>query len=176
MHRWMIWMFAGMVAAASFAPAVDAQGIRGVEFVAQRLAPILGMSVGEHRNRPHPFVVEVEEKSEAQIKGLRPGDELIRLNDRPIQSLQRLTEDIKRLRPGQQAQIWVRRGALNLRVDLTVKRIPKAEPVENDEDDEDEEDRPRRSEEQPKDEGKNKKKDRKPPVQVKPLPPRERDE
>ncbi|MBM3458226.1 MAG: PDZ domain-containing protein [Armatimonadetes bacterium] len=91
-------------------------------FQAERAGWLLGMYVGEERGLRHPFVTELDPKGEAKAKGVRSGDEIIRLNEEEVLDLGRFHKRIKELRAGEFIELWVRRGGQTLRFEM---RVPK---------------------------------------------------
>ena len=133
-------------------------------FQAHRAGWMLGMYVGEEKGQPFPFILQVDEKSDAKLKGIRAGDELIKFDNLDTNlSLQRVFDRANELRPGKMITVWVRRGSQTLRMELRVPRDPgaSAEASAKKEGDKDAE----ATDEKDK---KKKKKDR--PVVIKPIP------
>ena len=133
---------------------------------AERAGWMMGMYVGEKKQAPYPFVLQVDKGSDAYIKGLREGDEIIRFNGNETTPLWRLFDDVNRSRPGREMTIWVRRGAETHRFFVRVPKDPGAPPVEKVT-----KKKPAEGEESAENaDGKEKKKKKKPPVVVKPIP------
>lgn len=123
------------------------------ELYAEKGAWVLGMFVGEGAGHPYPFVVRLQDKSDAKIRGVRPGDEIMRIDGDDSRPFKRHFERLSRFKPGRMVEIWVRRGSQTMKFDL---RIPKGKPGES----------------ASKDEGKKAKPETPaPPVEVKPIPP-----
>lgn len=136
-------------------------------YQAQRAGWLMGMYVGEEAAKPYPFVTEVDPKSEARRKGIRPGDELIRFEDQETRPLARLFDEVQRLRPGKRVTLWVRRGGQTLRFELSVPRPESQAARADDEKSAEKDEDAKKSEKEQK-----KKKDR--PIVIKPIPAPER--
>lgn len=173
MKRFTSWLMAGVLAG-GFVMAPVASQAKGkkdrLTLQAQRAGWLLGMFLGEQNAQPNPFVLKVDPDSDAQIKGVRPGDELIRFDGFEANPLSRVFERGNELRPGKEVQVWFRRGVQTIRVSLIVPKAPGAEPAEKDDKAEksDKKDKDANTDEQPE-EGKKKKK-KKSPVVIKPIP------
>ena len=175
MKRFTSWLIAGvMVAGFVMVPvAGHAKGKKDrLTLQAQRAGWLLGMFLGEQNAQPNPFVLKVDPDSDAQIKGVRPGDELIRFDGFEASPLSRVFDRGNELRPGKEVQVWFRRGVQTIRVNLAVPKEPGATPSEKPEKEDkaeksDKKDKEAGNEEQPA-EGKKKKK--KSPVVIKPIP------
>jgi len=174
MNRWTGWLLAGVAAlSVTAAQAQDAPKKEKLTLRAQRAGWMLGMYMGEERGQPYPFVVEVDPKSEARVKGIRPGDELIRFQDEETRdSLPRIFEMANKLRPGRPVTLWVRRGVQTIRYDIRVPKEqgapdPEKAAKEDAKKDKDKKNTAKEGEEGTDDKKKTKKR---PPVVVKPIP------
>lgn len=133
---------------------------------AQRAGWMLGMFVGEEPGHPYPFVLEVDPKSEAKLKGVRSGDELIRFEDEEVRQLAPLYERVMKLPAGREVTLWMRRGSHTIQFRLRVPKNHGPAPQEA------------AAEKQPEkaaDAGESgskekKKKKKRPPVVIKPIP------
>ena len=137
-------------------------------FQAQRAGWMAGMYVGEEKGNPYPFVLQLNEESDARKKGIRTGDELIRVQDEEVRSLPYVFEKVNKMRPGRELALWVRRGSQTLQFKI---RIPK--PVDPAEAAKSEEKKAKAGEEgaaSEGEEGAKKKKKKKLPVVIKPIP------
>lgn len=172
MKRFTSWMIAGVMTAGVLmfpAPGSAKEKKDRLTLQAQRAGWLLGMFLGEERAQPNPFVLKVDPDSDAQIKGIRPGDELIRFDGLEASPLNRVFERGNELRPGKEVQLWFRRGVQPIRVSLVAPKAPGAAPADKPEKDEkaEKKDKEAGTDEQPA-EGKKKKK--KSPVVIKPIP------
>lgn len=174
MKRSTSWMMAGIMAAGFLMvpTASSAKKRDRLTLQPQRAGWLLGMFLGEERAQPNPFVVKVDPDSDAHIKGVRPGDELIRFDGLEANPLNRVFDRGNELRPGREVQVWFRRGVQPIRVSLVAPKAPGAAPEEKPEKDEkaeksEKKDKDAENGEQPA-EGKKKKK--KSPVVIKPIP------
>lgn len=163
--RWLLTGVAMLIAAGASA-AEDGKKKRG-QLQANRAGWMLGMYVGEERGQPYPFVLEVAPKSEAKIKGIRAGDELIRLNDQETSPLKEAFERANRLRPGRYVDVWVRRGVQTIKVELRVPKTANAAEANAKDKDGDEEEKNGKEAGEGK---KKKKKKKRGPVVIKPIP------
>ncbi len=161
--RWLITGVAVLIATGASA-AEDGKKKRG-QLQANRAGWMLGMYVGEERGQPYPFVLEVAPNSEAKIKGIRAGDELIRLNDQETSPLKEAFERANKLRPGRYVDVWVRRGVQTIKVELRVPKTANAAEDSANAKEKDEKDG-----EDAGDEKKKKKKKKRGPVVIKPIP------
>jgi hypothetical protein len=164
---------AAVVAVAAAAPmAVQAQKKKpGGEAVltAERAGWMMGMYVGEQKGKPYPFVLQVDRASDAYLKGVREGDELIKFNGLETQPLWRVFDEVNRQRSGREIVVWMRRGAETRRFYVRVPKDPGAPPSEVvDKNAKKGDETPVEGEDPDK-----KKKKKKPPVVVKPIPPDE---
>ncbi len=73
-------------------------------------------------------VTSVERGGPAARAGLRPGDRLLAVNDRPVHDTGALIRAIAAVPPGQIARLTLRRGAATLTIPVTVGRRPSDEP------------------------------------------------
>lgn len=172
MKRFTSWLVAGVLAGGFLmAPvATQAKGKKDrLTLQAQRAGWLLGMFLGEERANPNPFVLKVDPDSDAQIKGVKPGDELIRFDGLEANPLSRVFERGNDIRPGKEVQVWFRRGVQPIRVTLIVPKAAGAAPADKPEKDEkaEKKDKDAGTEEQPAD---SKKKKKKSPVVIKPIP------
>lgn len=172
MKRFTSWLIAGVMGAGFLmAPAASQAKSKKdrLTLQAQRAGWLLGMFLGEEKAQPNPFVLKVDPDSDAQIKGVRPGDELIRFDGVEASPLSRVFDRGNDLRPGKEVQVWFRRGVQPIRVSLVAPKAPGAAPADKPEKDEkaEKKDKDPGTEEQPA-EGKKKKK--KSPVVIKPIP------
>jgi hypothetical protein len=135
---------------------------------AERAGWMMGLYVGEEKQKPYPFVIQVDRASDAYLKGIREGDELIKFDGLETQPLWRVFDQVNRTRPGREITLWVRRGAETLRYFVRVPKDPGAPPGERVE-------KPKKTDEPATGEDgmEKKKKKKKPPVVVKPIPPDE---
>jgi Do/DeqQ family serine protease len=69
------------------------------------------------------YVQEVNEGSAAQAGGIRKGDVLLKINGREVNSVPELQENVGRLRPGQKAEVDLRRGNEEKKFSLTLKDV-----------------------------------------------------
>ena len=93
-------------------------------FQAQRAGWMLGMYVGEQKGFPYPFVLQLDETSDAKAKGIRVGDELMRVNDEEVRSLPSIFEKALKMKPGRELKLWMRRGSQTLQFDVVVPKHP----------------------------------------------------
>jgi C-terminal processing protease CtpA/Prc len=117
---------AGVVLAPTAARAADddtPKRKRGT-FQAQRAGWMLGMYIGEQKGFPYPFVLQLDDTSDAKAKGIRVGDELMRLNDEEVRSLPNTFEKALKLRPGREVKVWMRRGSQTLPFEIVVPTHP----------------------------------------------------
>jgi S1-C subfamily serine protease len=131
MNRLTRWLAIGVTAlcASAAASAEDAPKKKGY-FQAQRAGWMLGMYVGEGTGGPYPFILDVAPNTEAKLKGIRKGDELIRFQDKETQHLERLFEQVNKLRPGKEVTLWVRRGVQTIQFKIRAPKHPGAAPEE----------------------------------------------
>ncbi|MFN3651017.1 MAG: PDZ domain-containing protein [Armatimonadota bacterium] len=167
MNRWSrsLLLAAAAVFCVGAAHAEGEKRQKGV-YKAERAGWLLGMYVGEERSNPHPFVLKIEEKSEAALKGVRVGDELIRFDDREVRQLRPVFERINDIRPGKEVTLWMRRGSQTMQYTL---RVPKPEKAGEAATDEKKPEGEKSADEAKKDE-KKEKKSKKKPVVIKPIP------
>lgn len=93
-------------------------------YQAQRAGWMLGMYVGEQKGFPYPFILQIDETSDAKDRGIRVGDELMRLNDEEVRSLPATFEKALKLKPGRMAKLWIRRGSQTLPFEIQVPKHP----------------------------------------------------
>jgi C-terminal processing protease CtpA/Prc len=140
---------------------------------AQRAGWLLGMYLGEGRGQPYPFVTQVDPDSDARKMGVKAGDEIIRWQEREIQSLQRIFDEVNGLKPGAHVTFWVRRGVQPIKFELRVPKEPGAPGSEASEKKKKGEEAKAKDGEEKKDgesaDGEKKKK-KKSPIVVKPIP------
>lgn len=160
-----VWV-AGATALALGAP-VAALAQKALLLKAERAGWMMGMYVGEKQQSPYPFVLQVDKASDAYIKGIREGDELIRFNGMETMPLWRVFDEVNRARSGREMTIWVRRGAETRRFFVRVPKDPGAPPGEKVQAKKKSDGEESAAEGDEKDK---KKKKKKPPVVVKPIP------
>lgn len=168
MNRAIVAAAVGM-ALLSIAPAhakEDGKKQRGI-LHAQRAGWMLGMYVGEEKGQPFPFVLQVDPKSDARLKGVKSGDEIIRLEEEETTSVRTLFDRIRALRPGRLVSLWVRRGVATMQFRLVVPKNPTGAPQSAEASDKKDE---KSAEQGAEGEKKAKKKKRKPPIVFKPIP------
>jgi hypothetical protein len=138
---------------------------------AERAGWMMGMYVGEKKESPYPFIIQVDKDSDAYRKGLREGDELIRFNTFETNPLWRIFDEVNRIRPDREVIIWVRRGAETQRFFVRMPKDPGAPPGDKggDATATDKKKTDDQSADASDDKNKKKKKN-KPPVVVKPIP------
>jgi S1-C subfamily serine protease len=95
---------------------------------ADRAGWMLGMFVGDSKRHAYPFVTEVDPKSDAYRKGVRPGDELIRFEGKEVADVTRVFDRVNELREGSEVEAWFRRGSQNLQIMLRVPKYVGASP------------------------------------------------
>ena len=175
MKRWIGWLIAG-VAALGAVPALAEDGPKTPKGTvrAQRIGWMAGMQVGEAKGQPHPLIFELVPNSDAQRKGIRVGDELIRWDDEEVRSLDVVFEKAQRMRPGREVSVWVRRGSQTLNFLIRNPKNPGPTPEE----------KAKTDEKKPQDEAKSadgegtgegdkdkkKSKKKKKPIVIKPIP------
>jgi hypothetical protein len=93
-------------------------------FQAERAGWMLGMYVGEQKGFPYPFVLQIDETSDAKGKGIRVGDELMRLNDEEARNLPSIFAKAQKLKPGRDVKLWIRRGSQTLPFEIEVPKHP----------------------------------------------------
>lgn len=150
--------------------AAPAHAKKATYLQAERAGWMMGMYVGEKKDTPYPFVIQVDKDGDAYRKGIREGDELIRFNGLETMPLWRVFDEVNRSRPDREIIIWVRRGAETRRFFVRVPKDPGAPPggreeVKKPKDDE----KPAEDGSTDGKEGKKGKK-KKPPVVIKPIP------
>lgn len=171
-NRWGIGVVTALAAVSLAAPrnarAEDSKKKQRGTVQAQRAGWLFGMYLGEERGHPYPFVVQVDEGSEARLKGVRQGDEIIRFDGEEVNQLNRLFERGNSLRPGKEVAFWVRRGVEPIQIKIRVPKDPGAAPST------DREKLTRKDKDQSSEasaDGKKKEKEKKkPPVVIKPIP------
>jgi C-terminal processing protease CtpA/Prc len=133
---------------------------------------MLGMYVGEEKGYPYPFVLQLDEQSDAKQKGIRTGDELIRFEEEEIRDLPSLFEKATKLRAGREVPLWVRRGSQTLQFRVRVPRNPGAPPAtDKDKASEKKSEKPDEKADASADgDKKSKKSKKKGPVVIKPIP------
>jgi predicted metalloprotease with PDZ domain len=135
---------------------------------AERAGWMLGMYVGEKKDHPYPFVIQVDKDSDAALKGIQPGDDIIRFEGQQPYSLRWLVDRVKDTAPGRQVTVWVRRGAETRRFFVIVPRNPAGPPAAKAEKPAK---KPKPDETADPGEDKEKKRKKRPPIVVKPIPP-----
>lgn len=168
--RWLLVGAAALIASGASAADGDKEGKRKGQFQAHRAGWMLGMYVGEERGQPYPFVLEVAPNSEAKIKGIRAGDELIRLEDEETTPLAKVFERANKLRPGKHIELWVRRGVQTIKVEMRVPKTANAAEEEKESAKKSEKKEGEEGSAAGGDEGKKKKKKKKGPIVIKPIP------
>ncbi len=121
-RRELLWGAVGLVTLGGSAMAQEAPKRPKGTLQAERAGWMLGMYVGEEKGLRYPFVTQLDPKGEAATRGLRAGDELMRVDDEEVNDLGRLHRKIIEMRVGDRVEIWVRRGSQTLRFEL---RVPK---------------------------------------------------
>lgn len=168
--RWGIGIITALAAVSLAAPrsagAEESKKKKGT-VQAQRAGWLFGMYLGEERGHPYPFVVQLDEGSEAKLKGVRQGDEIIRFDGEEVYQLNRLFDRGNSLRPGKEIVFWVRRGVEPIQIRMRVPKDPGAAPTSDRQSLKPKE--KDQSSEASADEKKKKEK-RKPPVVIKPIP------
>lgn len=127
MKRTTVWLVAGL-AIAALVPALAAEKKEREKgtLQAQRAGWMMGMYVGEEKGQPYPFVLQLDPDCDAKAKGVRTGDELIKVDKQETTPLNRLFDRVNGLRPGKEIEVWLRRGAQTLRLDVRVPKNPGA--------------------------------------------------
>jgi serine protease Do len=75
------------------------------------------------------FVQEVMDKSAAEKAGVKTGDIITKVNDRPVNSSSELQEEVGKFRPGQKVDLDINRKGKNIKLSATLlNRDGKAEP------------------------------------------------
>jgi serine protease Do len=75
------------------------------------------------------FVQEVMDKSAAEKAGVKTGDIITKVNDRPVNSSSELQEEVGKFRPGQMVDLDINRKGKNIKLSATLlNRDGKAEP------------------------------------------------
>jgi len=170
-HRWWVAGLTCLVlAGVPAAHAKEGKKERGV-LRAERAGWMLGMYVGEQKGSPYPFVLQLDEASDARNKGVKVGDEIIRFDDQEIYSLKLLFDRATSLRAGRYVKFWVRRGVETHQFELRVPRNPGAVPEEGKEKASNKGDKGDKTEGDQAENGeKPKKKKKKNPIVIKPIP------
>jgi len=172
MKRFASWLVAGVLAGGFLMAPVATLAKEKKDRLtlqAQRAGWLMGMFLGEEKGSPNPFVLKVDPDSDAQLKGVRAGDELIRFDGQEANPLSRVFERGNDIRPGKEVQVWFRRGVQPIRVSLVVPKVAGAAPADKPEKDDkaEKKEKDAGTEEQPAD---GKKKKKKSPVVIKPIP------
>jgi len=133
---------------------------------AERAGWMMGMYVGEKKVALYPFVLQVDRDSDAFLKGIREGDEIVKFNGVEGNPLWRVFDEVNRQPSGREVVMWVRRGAETLRFYVRVPADPGAPPS----------DKAKTAKKDKGAEGEDgkdgkKKPKKKPPIVVKPIPP-----
>lgn len=140
---------------------------RRADLVAERAGWYLGLYLGEERGAPYPFVLEVPGESEGARVGIRPADEIVRVGEEEVRSLKDLLRDGEKLRKGRRVELWIRRGSQTLQFVLVAPDPARAQKPGTAEGvaQSPEKDDPGKPED-----GKAKKKKKKSPIVIKPIP------
>ena len=93
-------------------------------YQAERTGWLLGLKVGEGSKQPYQFVISVDADSDAQRQGIRPGDELVRIDDVETQPFKPLFERVSAYSVGRLVRLYVRRGGQTLAFRIQVPRRP----------------------------------------------------
>lgn len=92
------------------------------EVRAERSGGLAGLVLGEDRSRFYPFVTQVAPESPAFYAGIRPGDELIRVQEQPVRDLRDAERLARNVRPGDKIKLFMRRAGLNVMAEFTNPR------------------------------------------------------
>lgn len=111
-------LIAAALLAAALATGVQARGT----FESERGGWMLGMFVGEARQHPYPFITKFQNGSDARAKGLRPGDELLKVDGQESRPFKPLFDRVNKYRPGKLVSVWVRRGSQTIKVEFRAPR------------------------------------------------------
>ncbi|HEV3255867.1 MAG TPA: PDZ domain-containing protein, partial [Gemmataceae bacterium] len=84
----------------------------------------LGIQVEETADNRGTRITEVTAGGPAEKAGLRSGDVITRLGDRPIRSFEQLTEAMRRHKPDDTVKVRLLRNALEKEIEVTVGRRP----------------------------------------------------
>jgi PDZ domain len=110
---WVALALCGSAAGAAQAPAWLKR-----EAVPTREAAAFGIRLGEANGIAQPFVIQVDRHSPAWLAGLREGDEILRVQDRPTSSLKDAVRLLNAVPAGRDLRLQVRRGAVDTAVEF----------------------------------------------------------
>jgi S1-C subfamily serine protease len=173
MKRTAAWLVAAVAILSPGAARADKKP-KGV-MQAQRTQWVMGILAGQEKNGFYPFVLKVDPESEAQRRGIKAGDEIVRVDNDEVRSLSQFYDRIDRAGSGRTVTLWVRRGATPLRFSVSIPKNWKATPASEAEAEPQVAGARKSGDEppvaaEPKEEDKKKKKKKKPAVVIKPLP------
>ena len=127
LHGWILAIACAAVVSAPVAVrAKDGNSNSTLLLRPDRHGWMLGMDVGEDGGKPYPYVMAVDASSEAKARGIKPGDELIRIDNQEPLGLKNLVERVGKMHAGSTVGIWVRRGTQTMQFELTVPKDPRA--------------------------------------------------
>jgi serine protease DegQ len=114
----------------------DGQVIRGyIGVEPQDITPELAESFGLKKSNG-AIIAGVLKGGPADKAGIRPGDILVSVNDKPVVDMSEMLNDIAQLKPGSKAKIVVLRNNQEASYTVIVGKRPKAQPRPMDEDQE----------------------------------------